>query len=863
MQLLERASQLQALNSALSEVAGGAGCVALVYGEAGIGKTSLVEHFVKAQTQDWRVLTGACDLLFTPRPLDALRDIATQVGGRLLSLIDSGCEQGALFAACLTELKSQPTILVIENIHWADEATLDLLKYLGRRILQTTCLVILTYRDDEIGAEHPLRLVLGDLASSSTIHRIPVLPLSVDGVRELAKNRDVDAVALHRLTNGNPFFVTEVLAGEGDIPQTVRDAVLARAARLSASARRVLEAAAVIGLQMEVWLLSGIPGVEVVHIQECISKGILQPQVDGYAFRHQLARDIVLESISPLRRIELNGAILAVLEATPETREDLTRLANHAAGTNDAGAVLRHAPPAARQAAAAGAHRQAAALYALGLRFAGALSAEEHAQMLEAYADEQRYLDYPQTLIPVRRENIQKYRALGDPLKEASNLALLASELHGIGHAAEAQEAIQTAVGMLEALPPSVELARAYQVQSFILLNEVGFLEGLEAAEKAIRLAERFDDPETLARACSLAGEASFYRGDQRGPAFMERSLTVGRRHGLDYAICLAMCNWAWALVETWQFDEAIRLLEEGIRYAAQHNDDYHGPPLVDLHAQIQFCRGNWKDAAAGIQKAQQRSDMTVLQQIFCLQLRGRLAVRSGDPCAPQVLAEALTLSAETQYLYFVGGIRAARAAAAWLKGDNQRAIEETQAAYDWAVSQHVPWIAGELAFWRWRAGDIFTPPEWIAPPYALQIAGDWQGAAKEWERRGCPYEQALALMDGDRAAQLAALQTFQRLGARPILANLKSKLRAEGVHFIPRGPRAATRRHPFGLTVRELDILSCLAKGPSNQAIAQQLGLSRRTVEHHISAILQKTGAQSRRDLVALALKENLLPVE
>src|SRR5512140_1607570 len=220
MQLLERAAQLQALTSALSQVTGGAGCVALVYGEAGIGKTSLVEQFVKAKTPEWRALAGSCDQLFTPRPLDPLRDIALQIDGDLLSQLDRVTRRGALFAACLTELKSQPTILVIENIHWADEATLDLLKYLGRRIQQTTCLMILTYRDDELGTEHPLRLLLGDLASSPTIHRISVPPLSLGGVCELAKNQNVDAQNLYRLTNGNPFFVTEILAGVGGIPLT-------------------------------------------------------------------------------------------------------------------------------------------------------------------------------------------------------------------------------------------------------------------------------------------------------------------------------------------------------------------------------------------------------------------------------------------------------------------------------------------------------------------------------------------------------------------------------------------------------------------------------------------------------------------
>ncbi len=863
MPLLERSSQLRSLSLALSDAAGGAGRVALVCGEAGIGKTTLVEHFIRGKADTWRILNGACDLLFTPRPLDPLRDIALQSGGRLLSLLDSGGRRGALFAACLTELKSQPTILVVENVHWADGATLDLLKYLCRRIQQTACLMILTYRDDELGSDHPLRVLLGDLGSSPTIYRVPVSPLTVDGVRELAKNRDVDAEALHRLTNGNPFFVTEVLAGEGGIPQTVRDAVLARAARLSAPAHRLLDAAAVIGLQMEAWLLASMSGADARHIQECISKGMLQAQGDGYAFRHELARQTILESIPPLRRVELNRLALAALRESRETRDDLTRLASHAARTDDAGAVLQYAPAAARQAAAAGAHRQAAALYELALQFAGALSAEGHAQMLEAYADEQRYLARPQALIAIRREIIQKYRAMGNPLREASNLALLASELHDTGEGAEAQETIRTAVGMLESIPLSVELARAYRAQSFLLLNEVGFVQGLHAAEKAIVLAERFDDRETLARVCSLAGEALLFMGDKRASAFMERSLAVARKHSLDFAVCLALCNWAWGLVETWQFREAIALMEEGIRYATEHDDDYHGAAMVDLQAQIQFYRGHWQDAADRLQKARQRPHLTAVQQVYCALLRGRLAVRSGDACAQEVLEEALALSAQTDYHYFAGGIRAARAAAAWLRGDAKRALEETLAAYDWAVSQHVPWVAGELAFWRWCAGDVFTPPEWIASPYALQIAGNWRAAAHEWERLGCPYEQAMALMDGDQAAQLAALEIFQRLEARPILARLKQQLRAAGVRSIPRGPREETREHRFGLTARELEILSCLIKGPSNQAIAQQLGLSTRTVEHHIASILQKTGAQSRRELVALALKENLLPVD
>ena len=143
---------------------------------------------------------------------------------------------------------------------------------------------------------------------------------------------------------------------------------------------------------------------------------------------------------------------------------------------------------------------------------------------------------------------------------------------------------------------------------------------------------------------------------------------------------------------------------------------------------------------------------------------------------------------------------------------------------------------------------------------FALQIAGDWRAAAVEWQRRGCPYEQALALMDGDESAQLAALEIFERLGARPATEKLKQQMRSHGMRGIPRGPRLATRENVFGLTAREMEVLACLVEGSSNKDIAKKLSLSIRTVEHHIASILQKMEVDSRNEAVALTLKENLL---
>jgi DNA-binding CsgD family transcriptional regulator len=194
--------------------------------------------------------------------------------------------------------------------------------------------------------------------------------------------------------------------------------------------------------------------------------------------------------------------------------------------------------------------------------------------------------------------------------------------------------------------------------------------------------------------------------------------------------------------------------------------------------------------------------------------------------------------------------------------GNYRRILEETHLIYDLAISKQHPWISGELAFWRWRAGEEISLPVWIAKPFALQIAGDWRAAAAAWAARGCPYEQAMALMDGDQAAQLAALEIFERLGARPGAEKLKQKLRARGA-TIPRGPRPATRENPYNLTAREMEVLACLAQGLSNQTIARQLSLSVRTVEHHTASILQKMRVETRAEAVALSLKQHLLDTQ
>jgi DNA-binding CsgD family transcriptional regulator len=866
VELLERASQQKALDSALALAKAGQGCIALVYGEAGIGKTSLVEHFLNEHKTKWRILQGACDSLFTPRPLGPWYDIAFQISspsetqGSLLSLLDAESNRTAIFSACLNELQKQSTILAIEDIHWADEATLDLLKYLGRRIRQTSSLIILTYRDDEIGADHPLRILLGDLASSHALHRIPVSPLSREAVHELSKNKNVDAIRLHRLTNGNPFFVTEVLAVEGGIPETVRDAVLARAARLSAAARRVLEAAAVIGSRVEAWLLSSIAGAESVHVEECIARGMLQSQAETYGFRHGLARQTILEAISPQRKLNLHGKVLNALKESPETRNDFARLVNHAQGTKDANAILEYAPAAARQASAASSHREAAALYELALRFANFLPPAEQAQLLEAYMVELEFNNRVAENITVIQKAIDLWSSVGNPLRQGANLGYLAGRLCLVGHTTEAEETSKAAIAILEALPPSLELARAYKEQCYIRLMHDDYAEAVHWGEKAAMLAERFGDMETRARVYNYMGGAMLVTNYAVGHTLMDKSLAIAREANFAFAVASVLGDLGLMLTEVYQLADAEYHLKEGIEYASEHDDDYHLVGMLTSQVLVQLYQGHWTEALENALEVLQSPYLENETHTLALFALGRLRLRRGDSDAQANLEKSLELALQADSIPRMGKVQTARAEAVWLKGgDSRRILEETHLIYDLAISKQHPWITGELAFWRWRAGEEISPPTWIAKPFALQIAGDWRGAAKEWKERTCPYEQAMALMDGDAAAQLAALEIFERLGAQPIAEKLKQKMRAQGA-TIPRGPRLTTRENPFSLTAREMEVLACLAQGLSNQAIAKRLSLSIRTVEHHTASILQKMNVETRAEAVALSSKRRLL---
>src|SRR5438105_3021657 len=416
-ELMERSGELAALERHLENVRiSGTGRFCMLAGEAGVGKTALLRRFSE-QHRGAQILWGACDPLFTPRPLGPLVDIAAGVGGELARLGGSQARPYEIVSALVNQLRQRsPAIVVLEDVHWADEATLDVLRLLSRRIKSAPALLIASYRDDELDRSHPLRLLLGELPRDESIVRIRLHPLSAAAVAAMAGPAGVDSDDLFRKTAGNPFFVTEILAAAGDeqIPSTVRDAVLARAARLSPDARSLLEVVAVAPPQAELWLLEAVSAQKFSALGQCLSSGMLAQQNGAVTFRHELARLAIEESIAPDGALQLHRQTLAALAKPPYGSPELARLAHHAEAANDSQSLLRFGRAAGERASPVGAHREAAAQFSRALRVAESLPPHEHADMLQQLAQAYLHANNAERAIPVQERGLELAEEMGN-----------------------------------------------------------------------------------------------------------------------------------------------------------------------------------------------------------------------------------------------------------------------------------------------------------------------------------------------------------------------------------------------------------------------------------------------------------------
>ena len=862
--LLEREPQLAAFAELLSEVrAGSAGRLVLVGGEAGAGKTAMLERFCHDVGGSSRVMWGACAPLQTPRPLGPLLDVAETIGGQFERAVAAAERPYEVATALLRELRRRaPTVLVLEDLHWADEATIDVLALVGARIATAPALLLASYRDDELDRTHRLRVVLGEVVR--TPGRITVDPLSKAAVAELAAPHHVDAEELYARTGGNPFFVTEVLATDGQtVPATVRDAVLARATRLTDAARALLDAISVIPGGCELWLLDELASEQVEHLAECVASGIVAAVNAGVAFRHELARLAIEESVPADRKRALHRRALSVLGAGPVSEADAAVLAHHAELAGDAEGVLQWATLAAQRAAASGAHREAAAQYARALRHTSSMPTGERATLLERRADECYLTAELEEAIDAQQEAVDIRRGLRDRIAEGNALRALSRLLFFAGRTDEGEPIALEAVDLLQRGPPGHDLAMAYGniSQRRMVVDERDA--AIEWGTRALQLAERLGDTEAQVYALTNMGMAQADVGIDGGKDMLMRALALARSSGLDEHAGRAFNGLVMWPIRMRQFNEIGSYLEDGLEFCEQRGLDTWRLYLLACRASVELARGEWDAAADSAELVLRNPRSARVARVWALTTRGLIRARRGDPDASESLAEAHEHAGPAGELMQISPETAARAELAWLAGANATVKRITEPALALGIERGIAWVVGELAYWRWQAGvDEQLPTALLAEPYRLSITGDWAAAAQLWREIGCPYEAALALGGADEEPALRqALEELRDLGARPATAIVARRLRALGVRGVPRGPRPSTQENPAGLTTRELEVLALVAEGLRNAEIAERLIVTRKTVDHHVSAILRKLDAPTRGQAAAAALRLGLLP--
>ena len=847
MKLLERQGFLDRLASLLVEAGSdGQGRLVLVAGEAGIGKSALVDAFCNDRAGELSILWGSCDPIVPARPFAPLVDIADTAAG-LQAPLESGERDRVLemFLRLLRDARPVPPLLVFEDLHWADEARLDLLRVVGRRLRALPVLLVGTYRDHDVGGQHPLRMALGDVpASGVTELRLP--PLSVGAVSDLADGSGLDAVALHRATRGNPYFVTEVLAAGGQLPAAVSDAVLARVSRSSPRAQDVLRAASVLGPCCNRAVLLAVAARDEAALAECVASGMLELEDGAPRFRHELAQRAVYDRLARNERVMLHGRALAALRQ--RNAGDPAELAHHAVEAANAAAVLELVPAAAERAAGLGAHREAAVHYADALRFGEGQGDRSRAKLLEGHARECLATDDVDRALVSQWSALECWRRLGDSAREASCLRRLSYMLWFAGDGEAALRAAERAVDLLEgAAAQDGELARAYATLAQRLLARGDDSAALAWAEDAAAMANVVGDEPVAVHALTTIGVAEIFRGSEGGWQKIEQSLRRAKAAGLKEDVSRALINLVEASRDTRRYEIADRYCGEATSFLAEHDPDHYllRRRLRGVLAEIALERGRWPDAAELADGLLADARSARLTRARALTVLGRLHARRGDDPWP-LLDEALELVGTRAEAQEWCPLSAARAEAAWLDGDMD--LARTEAERGLPPASIDPWWQGELGFWRWKAGGPDRLPAGSAEPYVLHLVGRSSDAASAWRAIGCPYHEALVLADVEAEPELRrALAICQELGAEPLAGCVARRLRALGARNIPRGPRHATRRNPAGLTARELDVLALVAEGLRNVDIAERLVLSPKTVDHHVSAILRKLAVPTR----------------
>nr|WP_275402397.1 LuxR family transcriptional regulator [Streptomyces sp. SID13031] len=840
----ERDQAVGELLGAVGDVRAGTGSLVLVTGEAGVGKTSVVREVLGRLEGDVRVLRGACDDMLAPPPLQPLRDAVRGSGGPLDKALAQD-DNGLLFEAIVAEFSTpEPTVLVIEDVHWADDSTLDLLRYLARRLQRVPAVVVLTYRADEIDPRHPLRALLGAL-TDVRVRRVALEPLSVDAVKAIAGDSGRDGGELFRLTGGNPFYLTEALAGPADaVPATVVDATLARLHTLDPESMTVVELLSVIPTPVALNHLDPLVQGRLDAVTRAEQRGVLESDEDGVRFRHELARRAVEQSLPAIRRRALNAAIVKLILGC-DIGSELYALVHHAVKAGDVETIVRYAPEAAAKATEAGSHRQALAHYEAVIPYADQLPAGDRASVLAGFAWELHIAHRFPEAIERCREAVALFEQLADQVPLTESLIQLSRHCYLAGETdaalAAVDRALTVAQGNEEVLPAAIG---CHAMMLVLTGSPAAAIPALEQAHALALLAGRTD----LAALClNYVGLAWCDLDQPGGLENLRISIDAALATGDYEAVARGYTNLVEMLYRARRWDELEETVAAGLEFTRERGFGSHIYNLETHRALLTMRRGDLADAAAHLRWLIDTVEEPGMLSVLSASSLGRVLARQGDTGAEQLLSDA------------------------WEEALQQRSV----LGLAYAATGYVEWAwLNDRADIARTVGAEFSAESLTTPAYRelarylslAEAAAGWDGSCNglshtdPWE--DTPYESALAQAEsGDRDRMLESLQTLLHLGAAPAAALVRCRLKELGVARIPRGIQASSRNNPAGLTDRQLDVLIHLTEGLTNAEIAEKLVVSVRTVDHHVSAILSRLNARTRREAARTAKSLNLTP--
>jgi DNA-binding CsgD family transcriptional regulator len=864
MDLIERNELLDLLQTQLNNVSAKEGHCVFINGEAGIGKTALVKAFLKKQVDDCLIYQGACDALFTPRPLAPLYDILWQVNKNRWSVSPTLEERSALFANFFQELsiKKGRIIIVFEDIHWADEGTLDFIKFFARRISQLPCLFILTYRDDEIHSRHPLRNVLGQLPPDS-FTKLFIAPLSKSAVEKMALEKGYSGEDVYSISGGNPFYVNEILASYSPgVPDNIKDSILSVYERQEEGTKHAWQLCSVIPEGLEIDRFAKIKASWNEAMDHCFAMNVIIIKNDKVIFKHELYRRTIEESLSPFKRIELNKLILELFLESFEEEGQIERIVHYAKNANNNKLVVKYAPLIARKAASVGSHMEAAKLFLAAIEYSEDNNPDELLQFYEAYAYECYLINKIDEAIIYTGKSLALWKEKNDIEKISNSLRLLSRLWWLNGNSKKAEIFAEQAVDLLKSQPSSETKAMAFSNMSQLKMLFDQSAECIAWGEKAIAIAQEVGAEAALSHALNNVGSVlmDIQSSKQKGIKLLQESLSIALKNSFHEHAARAYSNLASNAVKMKDYASAKEILDEGIRYCEERELDSWRLNMLSLKACIHLETGDWNIAYSIADSLLKNEDEQRAFKISALIVVAKIKMRTGTADPLPLLLNAEVKAFETMELQRILPSIIALLEYEWLTGKT------------FIKTENLNWINGkikqsvyniensEFAYWLRKARKQQLQVKEIYEGYNVSNIKTSLKAAEIWKKSGCPYQQALCLSEGDEENKKNALLIFQQLGANMVYEKIKMEMRASGIKKIPRGLRESTKTNPAQLTNRELDVLQLLQTAVQNKEIAGALFISPKTVDHHISSILFKLDVNSRSKAVTEAVRLGIL---